>query len=156
MIYDPEVALIAKHQRETRGKACLIEDTEHRRFKRRRYGLASIQETFVALGEGAQAFLEGLIARGPRQAGYIARQILCLRETWHSQDIAAALSHASTYHAYNLKAVQSILNARSQPRQLERTPAVKAAQEQLTRLPAITQRSLQAYEGFLDQGANHE
>jgi hypothetical protein len=53
-----------------------------------------VREAFLALGGAAEAFLQGLTAKHPRNAGLHARTILRLKEHYESGDIEQALAHA--------------------------------------------------------------
>jgi CHAD domain-containing protein len=77
------------------GARRVSENSAHRTAKKVRYGLEPVKESFLALGESAAAFLEGLKALQPRFCGFHARCILRLKEHFLSEDIHRALGHRS-------------------------------------------------------------
>ncbi|MBU1449328.1 IS21 family transposase [Patescibacteria group bacterium] len=145
LIYSPEIELLARHERLPRGAGLTVELPEHRQNKKIRYGLEPVRESFLALGQAAQAFLEGLENKIPRYCGFHARYILHLKENYETGDIDAALAHANRYQAYEAKAVERILKAKARPRTLEAV-RIEAAQNTLSKaLPEIKQRPLDEY-----------
>jgi hypothetical protein len=146
-VYSPELDLVAHHERSPAGARCPVEDPAHHASSKRRYGLEPVREAFLALGEGAQCFLDGL--KEIRNAGFHARSILKLKERFHTEDIHRALEHASRYHAFDAKAVERILAAKAKPRTLESIRNDKARAELGACLPRIEQRSLAEYRDLL-------
>jgi transposase len=94
LIYSPEIDCIARHGREPAGAGKKVEDPTHLLPRRDRSGLEPVREAFLALGGAAEAFLQGLTAKHPRNAGLHARTILRLKEHYESGDIEQALAHA--------------------------------------------------------------
>jgi hypothetical protein len=74
--------------------------------------LEPVKEAFLALGDCAHDFLNGLKDRHPHHCGFQARYILRLKERYHCQDIHAALVHATKYYAFDAKTIERILKAR--------------------------------------------
>jgi len=74
--------------------------------------------TYEVLGQQAMQFLAGLERARPRSAAYHARHILALRQRYDTEDLVAALVHASDFGAYEHHAVETILQARAQTRRL--------------------------------------
>lgn len=146
-IYSPELDLIARHERAVAGGRRKVETLAHHASTKRRYGLEPVREVFLALGEAAEAFLEGL--KKTRTAGFQARQILKLKGRYHADDIHRALVHASRYHAYDAQAVERILAAKAKPRTLESIRNERAREELGADLPRIEQRSLAEYRDLL-------
>jgi hypothetical protein len=130
-----------------------VEDPDHRKSEKVRYGLEPVKAAFLLLGDSAQAFLDGLKGRHRNHCGFQARYILRLKEHYHCDDIYAALVHAAKYYAFDGKAVKRILNARQTPRQLEQLSTRTAAQCTAL-LPQIKQRPLEAYSAFLKESGN--
>jgi len=156
MIYNPEIDLIAKHERQPAGSGRRVTNPGHFRTKKDRYGLEPVREAFVALGESAQEFLTGLMERQPRNCGFHARHILRLKEHYESDDIHKALVHALRYQAFEAGAVERILRAKAVPRTLESVRNERAGRELEQALPRITQRPLEEYGALLNQEKEHE
>jgi len=148
-IFTPELDQIACHERVPRGEGRTVELSAHRHAQRDRYGLEPYRETFLALGEHAAAFLQGLQRSHPRRMGLVVRLILAFKERYHSDDINRALKHARRYCAYEANAVAHILKAKAKPRKLEASRGRLDAQSR--QLPTITQRDLAQY-SHLDKG----
>jgi hypothetical protein len=121
-----------------------VEDPDHRKSAKLRYGLEPVKEAFMQLGDGAEAFLQGLKRCYPRNCGFQARYILRLKERYFAQDIHRAICHATKYCAFDGKSIERILKARAKPRSLESIRNEQAGKFFET-LPKIRQRSLTAY-----------
>lgn len=156
MIYNPELTLVATHERQPAGARRRIINPEHMKTKRDRYGLEPVREAFLALGEAAEEFLRGLTEKQPRNCGYHARFILRLKERYDTADIHKALMHAIKYQAFEGGAVERILLARATPRTLESIRNERAGRELEKTLPAITQRPLEEYGALFNQETEHE
>ncbi|MGB5988098.1 MAG: IS21 family transposase [Desulfobacterales bacterium] len=153
IVYSPELRVIAHHERKPMGACKKVEDPEHRKSEKVRYGLEPVKAAFLSLGDSAQAFLDGLKGRHQHHCGFQARYILRLKERYHCEDIHAALVHAAKYYAFDGKAVQRILKARHAPRRLERMSS-RSASQCAALLPEIKQRPLEAYSGLLKEAGN--
>ncbi len=128
-IYRADLECIACHPLLARsaGKQSILPG--HRpRHAERGPDLEQLRRAFADLGEAGPAFLSALERCCPRSAGYHARRILLLRETYDSADLLAALSHALAYGALEHGALERIVLARSQPRRLEQYVAEHSAQ----------------------------
>ena len=147
-IYSPELEQIAAHERLPAGAGRVIEAPEHRRSKTPRHGLEPVRDAFIALGESAADFLDGLKAKHPRNPGFHARFILQLKAKYHAGDIHRALRHALSYGAYDARAVERILRARATPRTLESIRNERAGDELKRALPDVSQRPLKEYEAL--------
>jgi len=156
MIYNPELDLIANHERQPAGSNRRMEDPKHFKPKRDRYGLEPVREAFTSIGEAAEAFLAGLTERYPRNCGFHARYILRLKKHYETDDIHKALLHAQQYQAFDAKAVERILRAKATPRTLESIRNERAGQELEQTLPKIMQRPLTEYGALLNQETAHE
>lgn len=119
LIYGADLSLLARHELVPRG-AGLDVDPEliHPPWNRRGADLDQLRQTFGDLGEQARLFFAGLATAQPRFAGYHARQILLLRESYCTADIVKALGHAHSFGAFEHNAVARILAARAAPRRL--------------------------------------
>jgi transposase len=145
LIYSPEIDLLACHERSPAGLGKRIENPDHFKNKRVRYGLEPVREAFLALGDSAEEFLRGLTQRYPRNCGFQARSILRMKEHYQSEDIHRAMEHAIRYQAFEARAIERILRAKAIPRTLESVRNERARQELQKALPQITQRPLDQY-----------
>jgi transposase len=156
--YNPELELIAGHERLAAGASKMVENPEHRTHPKMRYGLEPVKESFLALGEATEAFLTGLQSKHPRNCGFHARFILRLKEHYGAGDINAALLHATSYHAYDGRAIERILKAKAKPRTLESIRNDRASTALQQALPLIRQRNLDDYRTLISpkNGEDHE
>jgi transposase len=145
LIYSPEIDLIARHERYPAGLGKRVENPDHFKTKKMRYGLEPVREAFLELGEMAEVFLKGLTERHPRNCGFQARYILRMKEHYQSDDIHRAIEHAIHYQAFEAKAIERILRAKAIPRTLESVRNERAREELQKTLPKITQRPLEQY-----------
>jgi hypothetical protein len=155
LVYSPEIKLIAHHERLPSGMGQAVELPEHRMSKKIRYGLEPVREPFLALGQAAEFFLQGLQEKFPRNCGFHARYILRLKQDYLCEDINAALAHANRYHAFDGKAVERIVKAKSRPRTLESMRNNAARQTLRKALPTVKQRPLAEYAALL-AGEEHD
>ena len=144
IVYSPQLQVIAQHERKPIGAGEIVEDPAHRKSEKVRYGLEPVKEAFLALGDGAEAFLKGLKERHPHHCGFQARYILRLKERYLCEDIHKALVHALKYYAFEGKTIERILKARFSPRPLE-AMVPRSVSQILSSLPKIKQRPLQDY-----------
>ena len=151
LIYNPELDCIAMHERQRAGAGKKVENPEHFRTEKIRYGLEPVREAFLELGSATGAFLKGLTERHPKNCGFHARYILRMKEHYQSDDIHKAIEYALRYQAFEGKAIERILNAKATPRTLESIRNERARQELQKALPKITQRSLDEYSKLLRQ-----
>jgi transposase len=156
IIYNPELELVAHHERQPAGAGRKMEDPGHFKTKKIRYGLEPVREAFMELGEATEEFLKGLIRRHPRNCGFHARYILRMKEHYQSDDIHRALEHALKYQAFEGTAIERILRARAIPRTLESIRNERARQELQKTLPKITQRPLDEYSELFRQEKEDE
>jgi transposase len=152
LIYSPELKLVARHERYPVGKGLKSEDPNHHSPKKSRYGLESVREGFLGLGEAAEVFLKGLTDKQPKNCGFHARYILHLKENYLSEDIHRALEHALRYHAFDGKAIERILMAQAKTRTLESVRNERAKEELAQTLPKIMQRPLAEYSALFEKG----
>ena len=80
--------------------------------------LDQLARAFPDLGEEGERFFTGLRTSQGRAAGYHARQILLLRESFTTTDLCAALAHACAFGAFEHRSIERILAARAKPRRL--------------------------------------
>ena len=146
LVYDPNLKLIARHGREPYGAGKIVEETDHLKSRRMRYGLEPVEGAFLKIGPFAQAFLAGL--KNQHNPGYQARHILSLKAKYHTEDINKALGRAVKYYAFEAKAIERILMAHADPRPLEFIRQEKI-DEIMSGLPTIKQRSLTEYGDLL-------
>ena len=145
LIYSPELDLVVRHERGPAGARLSLDGAAVHGMKAIRYGLEPVREQFIELGEDAGEFLRGLQLSHSKNPGFHARYILHLKERYHADDINRALGHACRYHAYDCKAIERILTAKSTPRTLEAIRNERAAEQLRAALPTINQRSLADY-----------
>ncbi|MBW2605822.1 MAG: IS21 family transposase [Deltaproteobacteria bacterium] len=143
-VYSPSLKLIARHDRRPIGAGAKVEDPDHRKSQKVRYGLEPVREAFLSLGSAAEDFLKGLKGSHPHHCGFQARYILRMKETYHTDDIHGALVHALKYYAFDGKTIERILKARFIPRSLESIHN-KSASQIFATLPEIKQRPLEDY-----------
>jgi len=155
LIYSPELEIIAQHQRYPAGLGKRVENPDHFKTKKVRYGLEPVREAFLEFGEMAEAFLQGLTERHPRNCGFQARYILRMKEHYQSEDIHRAMEHAIRYQAFEARAIERILRAKAIPRTLESVRNERARQELQKALPKITQRPLDQYSELLREENDH-
>ncbi len=156
LIYNPELALVARHERQSAGCGIRVENADHFKPRKDRYGLEPVRDAFLALGESADEFLRGLTLKHPKNCGAHARQILRLKEDYQADDIYNAILHALRYLAFEAAAVERILKARAAPRTLESIRNERAGRVLEQTLPKITQRPLAEYAALLNQEKEHE
>lgn len=144
-IYSPQLDLIAHHERLPAGLGQKIEKPGHRCSKKVRYGLETIKDAFLSLGDAAEYFLSELKKKYPGHCGFHARYILGMKKEYHCDDINKALSHAGRYQAFDSKAIERILKTKANKRTLESHRSQRAGEELKKALPPIKQRSLDEY-----------
>jgi len=93
-----------------------VENPDHFKTKKIRYGLEPVREAFLELGERAEVFLKGLTEKHPRNCGFQARYILRMKEHYQSEDIHRAIEHAIRYQAFEARSIERILRAKATPR----------------------------------------
>jgi len=155
LIYSPEIALLARHERYPAGLGKRVENPDHFKTKRIRYGLEPVREAFLELGEMAETFIKGLTERHPRNCGFQARSILRMKEHYESEDIHRAIEHAIRYQAFEARAIERILRAKATPRTLESIRNQRARKELEQVLPKITQRPLHQYRELFGEDNDH-
>ena len=148
-VYSPTLALIVRHERLPTGAVITRDANGIHGSRSVRYGLESVRDQFLALGDDAVTFLQGLKEKQPKSCGFHVRSILRQKENYHCDDIHKAISHACRYHAYDHCAVERILKSRAKPRTLESYRNERAAENLRKALPPIKQRSLQEYSTLL-------
>ncbi len=151
IIYSAELALLVHHQRLPAGSVTKLDPSGIHSSRKIRYSLEPVQDQFLAMGDHSRDFLDGLKQQHPKNCGFHARYILRQKEKYHPDDIDKAMAHAAQYHAYDCKAIERILLAKSSPRTLEAMRNEKAAEELRNALPEIKQRSLAAYDSLLEK-----
>ena len=91
--------------------------------------LDQLRLAYDEIGEEATRFLTGLVTAQPRSAAYHACQILMLRERYKTPDLVSALDHATRFGAFEHRAIERILRARSAPRPLDEYVAEATAKK---------------------------
>ena len=158
-IYKPDLSCIARHPLLPRGaQQRSILDGHRPRRADRGPDLDQLRCAFDELGQSAAAFLASLEKHLSRSAGYHARKILHLRESYATTDLIAALSHAMAYGALEHTAVERILLSRARPRRLDQ---YVAEQTEKSLRGAVAQsntepRDLAEYDALPCQGTHDE
>lgn len=148
-IYSPELALIVRHERLPAGAVITLDAAGIHGAQAVRYGLEPVRDQFLTLGEAAEVFLQGLVEKQPKNAGFHVRAILRQKESYHCDEIHRAIAHACRYYAYDHRAVERILKIKAKPRTLESYRNERAAENLRKALPPIKQRSLREYSSLL-------
>ncbi len=129
-VYKTDLTCIARHALLPRGAQQESILPGHRpRHADRGPDLDQLRVAFAQMDERAAAFLAALEKAQPRSAGYHARQVLALRESWGCEELATALEHAMAYGALEHRAVERILMACGTPRRLDQYVAQRTAQK---------------------------
>ncbi len=116
IIYDPEIAEIARHAllpRTVTGQRST--QKEHRPAEDARQRQARLEERFTDLGPTAVRFFEGLLG-AQRYGKDQAQRVLALLGSYTRADLLAALERAVRYGAYSHAAVERILAAQARPK----------------------------------------
>lgn len=120
-VYAADLACIARHELAPRGAGMKLDPAGLHPAPRRKCVVdrEQLAVTFQGMGEGAAAFFR-LMSLGPhRYWAHHARSILVLRARYATKDLDAALAHAARFGAFEHRAVERILEARSAPRTLD-------------------------------------
>lgn len=120
-VYAADLRCIAHHELAPKGQGLSLDPAGYHPPPRAvsAIDLALLRATFEQMGDGGTEFSRLLAVTPARLWGRQARQILLLRERYDTADLDSALAHAALYGAFEHKAVERILMARSQPRSLD-------------------------------------
>jgi transposase len=121
-VYAADLRCVARHELGPRGAGLSLDPAGLHPPPRRRQSvldLEQLHQTFVAMGEHAASFFRAMSLGTPRVWAPQARQILLLRERYCTQDVDAALGHAVSFGAFDVRAVERILTARAPLRTLD-------------------------------------
>jgi hypothetical protein len=143
---------LARHQRCPAGGRQRLQLPAHRP-RRERAGpeLDVLRQRFLDFGNGAEEFLRGLGKTHPRATKAEIRSILELRQIYSTDDVAAALSHALSFHAFDAKVVANILAHRAHPRSLEALIARTGETPSPSRdNPPVRQREASGYQDLFE------
>jgi hypothetical protein len=142
-IYDRGVHRLAELARLPDG-AGQIQPSD--RAKRSRYDVTLLRDRLSAWGPAAADFAQRLQTR-QRYVGPALSQLLGLQLTWSADDIVKALEHAMQYEAYDVRAVERILEARFTPRRLAEqiADATRGHLRELMQGHPVEQRPLSEY-----------
>lgn len=152
-VYKADLTCIARHALLPRGAQLQSVLDGHRpRLADRGPDLDQLRGAFAGIDEKAAAFLFALERAQPRSAGYHARRILALRESWGTADLVAALAHALAYGALEHQAIERILLVRGTPRRLDEYVA-QASAAKLDLQAAAGPRDLAEYDALPTRGA---
>jgi transposase len=116
IVYGPKIDEVARHRllpRGVTGQHSVLPG--HRPNAEPRQTETMLRERFAELGPIAQNFLDGLL-RAQRYGKAQAFKVLALLATYARADWQAALERAAHFGAYSLDAVERILAAQAQPK----------------------------------------
>lgn len=114
-VVDRGVHRLAEHERQPNGAGIRVPDPT--RSHKGRYDLTLLTERLAAWDTAAEDFARRLRER-KRAAGPELAHLLGLQTTWSADDIVKAMRHAIEYEAYDVRAIERILQARFRPRTL--------------------------------------
>ncbi len=114
--------------------------------RRPRYDLTLLTERLAAWGEAAETYGQRLRQK-KRHPGPQLAHLIGLQVTWSAEDIVKALEHAALYDAYDVRAVERILETRFKPRSLEAQIAAttRSRIREVMREHPVQQRPLTEY-----------
>lgn len=143
-VFDRGVHAIADFERIPDGAG---QTQASNRKRRGRYDVTLLQERFAAWSPSAEDFATKLRLR-KRTPGPELDHILKLQVTWSTDDIVAAIEHATKYGAFDARAVERILEARFSPRRLAEqiADATRSQIRDAMREHPVEQRALSSYE----------
>ena len=144
-VYNTKHELIAEHEREPKGHEPIV-GGGHRRKRKTKNDIPMLVDKLSDLGEVAEAFAAGVVARQPYRGGHLA-QTLQLRERYAIDDLLSAIERAVRYRAFDANTVARILESTAKPRALPDTvqrAAVRRIQE-VARQAHVTPRPLDDY-----------
>lgn len=151
LIYASDLSCIAIHPRLARGAHQRAELAGRRPPGREPRGptLDQLRVVYRDMGPQADDFLAGLID-AQRAAAHHARVILTLRERYSTEALVSALAHARTYHAFDHRSVERILQARAKPRRLDEYVAEATARrlDEVLDQSRTEPRSLEGYDAL--------
>ena len=128
-VYAADLECVARHELAPRGSGQRLDPHGYhpRPHRPSRVDLDQLRTVFGAMGQGAQDFFRLLRATPTRLWAHHLRCILQLRERFCTDDLDAALGHAALYGAFDPRAVERIVAARSAPRTLDEYVAEETA-----------------------------
>jgi transposase len=143
-VFDRGVHAIAELERIPDGAGRIAPSDRKRRG---RYDVTLLQARLAAWGPAAEDYATQL-RRRKRTPGPELDHILKLQVTWSTDDIVAAIVHATKYGAFDARAVERILDRRFQPRRLAEqiADATRTQIRDAMREHPVEQRALSSYE----------
>jgi len=152
IVYGPDLAEITRHElypAGTRGEKHTL--PEHSPGRDPYHKVELLKERFVALGDQARHFLEGILQT--RRCGKDeAFRVLGLLTTYRREDLVKALERAGRYRAFSFSAVERILAAQARPRSDWEALQEEARQhlDDVLREPSLSPRPTAAYQELLE------
>jgi transposase len=142
-VFDGGIHRLAEYARVPDGAGLRQGETGSRRP---RYDLTLLTERLAAWGEAAETYGQRLRQK-KRYPGPELAHLLGLQLTWSAEDILKALEHATLYDAYDVRAVERILETRFKPRSLEAQIAetTRSRIREVMREHPVQQRPLTEY-----------
>ena len=129
-VYAADLRCVARHELVPRGAGLKLDPSGlHPAPKAHKNPIDAeqLRIAFERMGERAADFFCQLSTRGPRAWVWQARRIVLLRERYSTEELDAALGHATSFGVLEYAAVERILAARSQPRTLDEYIAEESA-----------------------------
>jgi transposase len=121
-VYAADLRCVARHELAPRGAGLKLDPAGlHPAPKAHKNPLDAdqLRVAFERMGEQAADFFCQLSTRGPRAWASQARRIMLLRERYSTEELEAALGHATSFGVLEYAAVERILASRAQPRTLD-------------------------------------
>lgn len=120
-VYAADLECVAVHELAPRGQGLKLDPQGFHRHRTSHpaINLDQLRATFEQMGEHSAEFFRHLSSATPRQWGRAARRILMLRERFATDDLNAALAHATRFGAFTHESVLRILETRHPPRTLD-------------------------------------
>jgi len=116
IVYGPQLEIVARHERASRGHGPVIEPAHHP-AKPRRNDIELLTHRISKLDDAGAEFAAGVL-RTQRYRGVHLAQVLALVEHYALDDLVNALKRANRYHAFDAKSIQRILQMTAKTRNL--------------------------------------
>ena len=120
-VYAADLRCIARHELAPRGAGLRLDPAGFHTVHKGQspIDLDQLHIAFGNMGEHAVEFFRLMSQGPPRVWSSQARNILLLRERYHTEELAEALGHAAAFGARDFATVERILAARALPRTLD-------------------------------------
>jgi len=131
LVYAADLTCVGRHQLAPRGRGLKVDPHGYHPSPGHKspVDLDQLKLALQSMGQGGHDFVRLVCTMSARLWGHQARQILLLRERYDTADVDAAMAHAALYGAFESKAIERILAARSRPRTLDEYVAEQTAHQ---------------------------